>query len=118
MLQTDWHAVINSMIIYRKATGSNMSRAAYVCKVIRGLLIAQLPALEQHPGLPQDHQQATRLLPGNHFPKPHPPTARKTKPVKKCVVCAHVKRREYQCEVCRVSLYVSPCFKLYRKCKD
>ncbi len=113
-------ALINAMVIFRKATGSNISHAAYVRGVIRGLLTAQLPVLERHPGLPQDHQQATRLLPGNHFPEPHPPTARRTNSVKKCVVCCHVKRREsrYQCEACRVSLCVSPCFKLYHKCKD
>ena len=115
-------AMVNAYIVFKKTTGPHITHIAFLKDAIRSLVIAgQLPEpLQQHPGQPQQHQQALRLLPGNHFPEHHPSAQTRQNPCKVCVVCSHVKLKElrYRCELCQVSLCIAPCFKLYHKNKD
>jgi hypothetical protein len=56
-----------------------------------------------------------RLL-ERHFPERIPPTERKSRPTKRCVVCYKKKRRRetvFWCPDCVVGLCVEGCFKTY-----
>ena len=56
-----------------------------------------------------------RLL-GRHFPVELPPTEKRAKTYKRCIVCARENiRKETRliCEICEVPLCAAPCFKVY-----
>ncbi len=88
-------ATVNALIVYKEVTGSTISHLDFVKQLIRDLLLEGQPMhAHRQPRLPQQqHQQSLRLLPGNHYPQPHPPTPSKHNPCKTCIVCSHVKRR-------------------------
>ena len=58
-------------------------------------------------------QNVTRLI-ERHFPERIPPTEKKARPIKRCVVCYKNKRRKetvFWCPECEAALCVKECFK-------
>ena len=108
--------VVNSYLVYKE-----LRNGEACCDLLqfRMMLVNQLIITSTLPeykrGRPHSLPSPSRLS-GRHFLELIPPTDKKAKPQKRCVVChSHAKRKEtiYQCDVCKVPLCAVPCFQAY-----
>jgi len=111
--------VLNALTIYRHNVGRNVDHLKFRIDLIEGLFVKY--AMERKvPGRRGDDNTVRRLI-ERHFPKRIPPTEKKSKPTRRCVVCSkHGKRREtvYHCRDCDVALCVDECFEDYHTKKN
>jgi hypothetical protein len=68
-----------------------------------------------------DGDKTIKRLKEHHFPRRIPPTEKKCKPMRRCVVCSkHNKTRKtvYYCQDCGVALCIDGCFEAYHTRKN
>lgn len=114
-------AVLNSYQMYKTTTPNYVSIETFHLRLVKELIDKyHIPLTRTGGGRPRLEDAGDLRLTERHFPSYVPPTERKQKPTKRCVVCAkHSKRAEsrYMCSVCGVALCVVPCFKKYHTMK-
>jgi hypothetical protein len=111
--------VLNALTIYRHNVGRKVDHRTFRIDLIDAQFVKY--AVERKiPGHRRDDNTVRRQT-ERHFPKRIPPTEKKSKPTRRCVVCSkHGKRREtvYHCRDCDVALCVNECFKDYHTKKS
>ncbi|XP_021913223.1 piggyBac transposable element-derived protein 4-like [Zootermopsis nevadensis] len=110
-------AIHNAMVMYRCVPNNkNIDTLRFRISLAQGLV-------EKHgPGVPRpvfgrpSLEPPPKRLSERHFPDRIPPTAKKARPQRKCVLCTkHGKRRDskYWCSKCGAALCIEGCFKNY-----
>jgi hypothetical protein len=103
--------VLNSLVIYRQNIGQNIDHIKFRMELVEGLLVKY--SVQHRMSGNHDGDKTIKRLMEHHFPRRVPPTEKKCKPTRQCVVCSrHNKRREtaYYCQDCDVTLCVNGCF--------
>jgi hypothetical protein len=107
-----------------------LSQLQFTSKLVHQL-IEDTPVEAARRGRPSDADIPTRLT-DRHFLKSIPPTEKKEKPTKRCIVCSvptgerrkrgvpspHRHETRYLCDTCNVALCVTPCFKRYHTLRN
>lgn len=108
-------SVLNSYIIWKKAN-HKCDHLTFRLALVKELLETfQMEAPKPTHGRPSTEPQPARLA-GRHFIEKIPPTGKKSRPQRRCVVCSsHGKRRDtvYWCPECEAGLCLEECFKTY-----
>ena len=115
-------ALWNSYLLYKSAAKLELSPLQYRVKIIRESIEKYRPELPNTTsGRPSPFRHPVRYTPG-HFPIELPPSEKKRAPTRRCVICAQKrdehgkkvrKETRYQCEKCKESMCITPCFKEY-----
>jgi hypothetical protein len=110
--------IFNSFIVHHKITGRKKKNFSdfRVCIAEQLLESVTLPEYSAK-GRPFS-STPLRLQAKNwaHFPMNIPPTEKKKKPTKRCVVCYSKGKRsesKWQCKKCGVALHLPDCFEVY-----
>lgn len=110
-------AVLNSYQMYKTTSSNYVSIEKFHLNLVKQIIEKyHVPLTRTGGGRPRMENDGALRLSERHFPSFVPPTERKQKPTKRCVVCSkHSKRAEsrYMCSVCGVALCVVPCFETY-----
>jgi hypothetical protein len=101
-------SILNSMIVYRSNTDERIEQLSFRIQLIEGLFVKNVSAVEHEVlgSRPSDntiHRQ-TEI----HFISKFPPTAKKCRPQRKCVLCQRRGRRRETvnwCDACNVGLH-------------
>ncbi|XP_064639800.1 piggyBac transposable element-derived protein 4-like [Lineus longissimus] len=109
-------SALNAYLLYKKQ-GGKMDRLTFQLDLIEGILAKYKQGAPAKPrrGRPP-HGEMPQRLSERHFPSHIPPTPKKDKPTRRCVVCQSRKKREessYYCRKCDKALCAAPCFELY-----
>ncbi|XP_044141537.1 piggyBac transposable element-derived protein 4-like [Bufo gargarizans] len=112
-------ALYNAFVLYRNA-GQEGTFLEFQENVIKALIYWDRE--EAGPSTTSTCAE-TRIVPGQHFPSEISPTAKKSKPLKRCRVCYKNgirKETSYQCETCpsKPGLCMKRCFKIYHTTFD
>ena len=114
--------LVNSFCVFKYLNRNrNWTFLDFKMKYIEDVLDEALPHLPSPQNRGADVPPLGRLTPNGHFPEVHPPTAKKQRPCKQCVVCSKNGRRTeslFRCDVCKVALCVEDCFKRYHTVVD
>ncbi|XP_021918752.1 piggyBac transposable element-derived protein 4-like [Zootermopsis nevadensis] len=109
--------ILNSMIICRaNSPGIEVEHLKYRVDLVQALLVEHGGGVERNvPGRHSTDKTVPRLI-ERHFPERIPPTEKKSRPTKRCVVCyKQGKRKEtvFWCPDCEAGLCVDGCFKIF-----
>ncbi|XP_068085205.1 piggyBac transposable element-derived protein 4-like [Anabrus simplex] len=109
--------VLNSLIIFRQATGTSIEQLSYRIQLVEGLFTkyARTGGERNIQGRRASDNTVPRLQ-ERHFIRKLAPKSEKSKPQRRCVVCSkHGKKKTsvYCCQECDVGLCLEECFELY-----
>jgi hypothetical protein len=106
--------VMNSMIIFMKNSSQTKSdHSKFGVDLVQALLVRHGKGVERKVSGRHSTDETVPHLIERHFPERIPPTEKKAKPTKRCVVCCKQgKRREtvFWCPDCEAGLCVEGCF--------
>jgi hypothetical protein len=108
-------SILNALIIYRDNTGKNTDQLSFRVQLIEGLFVKYANGVEHK--VPGRHSSDNTVphLTEQHFISKIPPTAKKSRPQRRCVVCQKRGRKTdivYWCDACGVGLCIE-CFQDY-----
>jgi hypothetical protein len=106
--------VLNSMIIFRQATGRNIDHLSFRVQLVEGLF-SKYAEERSRVGRRASDNTLPRLR-ERHFIRRVAPKSQKSRPQRRCVVCTkHGKKKlsVYCCEECNVGLCLENCFEAY-----
>ena len=108
--------LVNSYLVHKELGGTKqfLSFRFTLVKEIFESQFPSLPTIQSRGRLYRLHGQK-RLL-GRHFRVELPPTEKRAKTYKRCMVCSREnirKETRFICEICEVPLCAAPCFKVY-----
>ena len=109
--------VLNCMVIYCANSGqTKIDHFKFRVELVQALLIEhQSESVRKLQG----HHTTDKNVPHlheRHFPERIPPTEKKARPTKRCVVCYKNNRRKetvFWCPECEAALCVEECFKVF-----
>lgn len=109
--------VLNCMVICRANSGqTKIDHFKFRVELVQALLIEHgSESVRKFQGYHSTDKNVPRLL-ERHFPERIPPTEKKARPTKRCVVCyKHNRRKEtvFWCPECEAALCVEECFKAF-----
>jgi hypothetical protein len=108
-------SILNAMIIYRSNMGRSMDQLSFRVQLVEGLFMKYASAVKHKvPGRHSSDKTVPRLT-ERHFISKIPPTARKSRLQKRCVVCQKWGKRKdtvYWCDACGMGLCIR-CFRDY-----
>ena len=106
--------MVNAFVIYKSSRHHKVTHLAFMVDVVKGLLQKSGTDLGIEGNFPGT-MTPFGLIGRNHFPEP---TGKKLD----CCLCSNrrTKRKQssYQCESCKVTLCIYPCFRNYHKYKN
>ena len=106
--------MVNAFVIYKPSRHHKVTHLAFMVDVVKGLLQKSGTDLGIERNFPGTITPF-RLIGRNHFPEP---TGKKLD----CCLCSNRrtkwKQSSYQCESCKVTLSIYPCFRNYHKFKN
>jgi len=108
-------SLLNAYSAYKTCTGLKISLADFQFQLIREIFTKY--ATQKQNICRRSNTYLPERLQGRHFPSIVPPTSKKSKPQRRCLVCQnkHNKRKDttYMCIKCDVGLCPVPCFEIY-----
>jgi len=108
-------SLLNAYSAYKTCTGLKISLADFQFQLIREIF--KKYAKQKQNICRRSNTCFPERLQGRHFPSTVPPTSKKVKPQRKCLVCQNKynKRKDttYMCIKCDVGLCPVPCFEIY-----
>ena len=109
--------VLNCMVICRANSGqTKIDHFKFRVELVQALLIEhQRESVRKFQGHHSTDKNVPRLV-ERHFPERIPPTEKKARPTKRCVVCYKNNRRKetvFWCPECEAALCVEECFKAF-----
>ncbi|XP_023721062.1 piggyBac transposable element-derived protein 4-like [Cryptotermes secundus] len=108
-------SILNSMIVYRSNTGKRIQQLTFIIQLIEGLFVKYVSAVEHKVLGSHPSDNTVARLTERHFISKIPPTVKKSRPHRKCVVCQKRGRRRdtvYWCDACSMGLCIE-CFRDY-----
>ena len=110
-------AVLNCMVICRANSGqTKIDHLRFRVELVQALLIEHgSETVRKFQGHHSSDKNVLRLV-ERHFPERIPPTEKKARPTRRCVVCYKNNRRKetvFWCPECEAALCVEECFKVF-----
>ena len=110
--------LVNALCLQKELKpGSNITYLDFGLQWIQEVMDRNLREIPESRlrGRARTRPSPARLV-GRHFPVFNPPTPKKRKPCRRCLVCQERGSRtetSYQCDECGVASCVAPCFRIY-----
>jgi hypothetical protein len=108
-------SILNAMIIYRNKMGKRTNQLSFRIQLVEGLFVKYANVLEcKVPGRRSSDSTVLRLT-ERHFISKLPPSEKKARPRRRCVMCQKRGKRKdtvYWCNACDIGLCME-CFQDY-----
>ena len=129
-------SILNSYILYKERTRSPLLQRVFRRELVKELVCSSGISPSSTPrGRPRRSVEClTRLQAGSHFPEKIQGTEKKTNITRSCIVCFPAPKKilarvgekrkrpgrelSFQCNVCKVALWIQNCFQLYHAVQD